>query len=65
MRINFFKYNWTASCYKPRFKKYWSGKIWNFSVYKYGISLDFRKGDLFDWLNPNFKKNYVEHFTNQ
>lgn len=43
-KITFSKYNWTSDCYRPSFKKYWSGKIWTFSIYKYGIELDFRGG---------------------
>lgn len=50
MRIYFTKYDWTPACYKPSFNRMWSGKLWNFSVYKYGVTLDFRKGNVIDWL---------------
>ena len=43
MRIYFSKYDWGKSCYKPRFQKYWGSKLWCFSIYKFGITLDFRK----------------------
>jgi len=43
-KITFSKMNWTKDCYKPSFSKYWSGKIWNFSIYKYSMSMDFRYG---------------------
>ena len=58
-KVTFNKYNWSRSCYKPSFNKYWSGKIWNFSIYKYGITLDFR-GDfkLTDLLNEKEKKSF-------
>jgi len=43
-KITFSKMNWTRDCYKPSFSKYWSEKIWNFSIYKFSISIDFRGG---------------------
>ena len=56
-KITFSKYNWSRSCYRPTFNKYWSGKIWNFSIYKYGISIDFRGGfQMTDLLNDKEKK---------
>lgn len=37
--------------YLPRFEKYWSGKIWQFSIFRdYKIEFDFRKGNIIDWL---------------
>jgi hypothetical protein len=27
----------------PHFKKYWSGQIWTFSVWKWSLTIDFRK----------------------
>ena len=51
--------NWSKACYKPSFSKYWSGEIWNFSIYKYSISLDFRNGfKLTDLLNGKEKKRF-------
>ena len=38
--------------------KYWSGKIWIFSAYKYGITIDFRGGfQLTDLLTDKEKSN--------
>ena len=51
--------NWSKSCYKPSFNKYWSGKIWNFSFYKYSISIDFRKNFIItDLPNEKEKKRF-------
>lgn len=59
MKITLNKINWSKTCYKPSFSKYWSGKIWNFSIYKYSISLDFRNGfNLTDLLNNKEKKRF-------
>jgi hypothetical protein len=58
-KITFSKYNWSRSCYRPTFNKYWSGKIWNFSIYKYGVSIDFRGGfQMTDLLNDTEKKSF-------
>jgi hypothetical protein len=58
-KITFSKYNWSRSCYRPTFNKYWSGKIWNFSIYKYGVSIDFRGGfQMTDLLNDKEKKSF-------
>lgn len=43
MKIHFSKYNWTNQCYKPRIGKYFSGKMIIFTIYKFGITFDFRK----------------------
>ena len=59
MKITLNKMNWSKACYKPSFRRYWSGKIWNFSIYKYSLSLDFRNGfKLTDLLNAKEKKRF-------
>jgi hypothetical protein len=40
--IYFSKYNWTKDCYKPSFQRFYNGKMWSFSIYKYGVTFDFR-----------------------
>ena len=43
--------------YLPRFEKFWSGKIWNFTIFRdYGIQLDFREGNLITWILDDIKK---------
>jgi hypothetical protein len=57
-KITFNKYNWARRCYRPMVGKYWSGKIWIFSAYKYGITIDFRGGfQLTDLLTDKEKSN--------
>jgi hypothetical protein len=41
---------------RPRFKKYWSGQLWYFSIWKWNLCLDFRKGNLFTWMLDDIKK---------
>lgn len=63
-KITFNKNNWSKSCYKPSFSKYWGGKIWIFSIYKYSISLDFRGGfRLTDLLNDSEKISYFINWS--
>lgn len=51
MKIRIDKMNWSKSCYKPHFDtRYFSGKMWIFSIYKYSITFDFRKGHPINWL---------------
>lgn len=58
-KIYFSKYNWTSDCYKPSFRKSWNGKIWTFSVYKYGVTIDFRGGfKITDLLTEKEKKSF-------
>jgi len=50
--------------YLPRFKKYWSGKLWHFTIFRdYGIELDFRDGNIIDWLlTKSEKKTFIERW---
>jgi len=42
--------------YLPRIKKYWSGQIVQFTIFRdYGIEFDFRKGNLVDQLMNHIK----------
>ncbi len=52
--LNYRKYKMSKMSlkhYLPTFKKYWNGKIWQFTIFRdYGIQIDFRKGDMIDQL---------------
>jgi len=58
-KISFNKYNWSSNCYRPSFMKRWGGKIWDLSVYKYGITIDFRGG--FKWIDLLTEKEKKEY----
>lgn len=63
-KVTFSKYDWSRSCYYPSFRKYWSGKIWSFSIYKYGIMLDFRDNfQITDLLNSKEKKSFWQRIN--
>lgn len=58
-KIRFNKYDWSPSCYRPSFNKFWNGKLWDFSIYKYGVTLDFRGNfEITDLLNNKEKKTF-------
>ena len=58
--LNYRKYKMTRMpwyMYLPKFKKFWSGKLWHFTIFRdYGIELDFREGNLITWLAEDVKK---------
>lgn len=41
----------------PRFNKYWSGEIWTFGLWKWSVSLDFRKEGFWGYI----KKTIWDH----
>ena len=55
------KTHWPIS---PRFKKYWSGQIWNFGIWKFSLSIDFRKGGFLGYIKETIWKERLKKRQN-
>ncbi len=48
----------------PRFKKYWSGELWYFSIWKWSMVFDFRKEGFWGYIKKEIWKGRLKDRQN-
>lgn len=61
MKVSTCRYQWQKEIYSPKLTKYYGGKMYIFSFYKFGIIFDFREEPKIEFCESYEMKRQAEY----